>query len=134
MFWIVAIAALAANGLVAADSLLANSGQGGFLRVYTADFVEWVKTYPVWRVALQLTGAISGLIGSALLILRRREATATLSFAVILLTLGVAGDVLVLDGLKHASPNDLVWSAAVIAVSAGFAWYASRAASNAWLR
>jgi hypothetical protein len=134
VFWIVAIVALAANGLVATDSLLANAGEGGFLKIYTAEFVEWVETRPVWRVALQLTGAISGLIGSALLVFQRKEATATLSFAVILLTLGLAGDVLILDGLKHASVNDVAWSAALIAASAGFAWYAARAYSNSWLR
>lgn len=134
LFWLVALGSLAANGLIAVDSWLASSGQGELLGLYTNEFVDWVRTRPEWRIGLQLTGAISGLIGSLLLVLRRREATAILSFALILTTLALAGDVLVLGGLKYAQMTDLVSSAMLIAVSGAFAWYADRAASLSWLR
>jgi hypothetical protein len=82
--WLVGILSLVWNGAGAADYLLTVSQNVAYLAMFTAEQLEYFATFPAWAIAAWAIAVWSDVLGSVLLLLRRRYAT-------VLFEIGLAG-------------------------------------------
>ena len=72
--WVVAILALLWNSMGAFDFTMTQTNPDAYLKAYTPQQVEFVKSIPAGIVAAWGIGTLGGFLGSLLLLLRKRLA------------------------------------------------------------
>lgn len=134
VYWVVTLLALAFNLVSLYDLYGAMTDLQGHLAGYPPAFVEMVANFPEWRRILWTTTVFIGVIGAAMLVLRRRLAERALWAATALLLLAIVLDYALLDGANGYGPQGAIFNAALIAVEGLFALYARWAARHGLLR
>lgn len=88
---------------------------------------------PVWVFGATLVAGAAGLIGTILLVIRRRQADPAMLVSLIAILVWLAG-VLVSPMREILSTNDLVIVIAVVAIIWTIYWFARHSRQRGWLR
>jgi len=134
IFWVIALLALAFNLFAVYDLYGTLTDFDAHLTGYPPELVEMVRGFPQWKIVMWATTVFIGVIGAALLFLRRAMAERVLWTAAALMLVGIVIDYALFDGAKGYGPNGLAFNATIVAIEAGFALYARWAARHGLLR
>ncbi len=134
IFWVVAILALLFNLFSLYDLVMYTIDFENHLAGYPPAFVEMVANFPGWKRIMWTTTVFIGVIGAAMLVLRRSLAERALWVAAVLLLLGIVVDYAVLEGAEAYGPNGVLFNGIIVAIEAAFALYATHARRQGMLR
>ena len=125
-FWLVAVISLFWNAYGAYDYFMSKTGGDAYLRSVgmTEPQVAYFNAMPSWMTAVWAGGVWGAVLGSVLLLMRRRWALPVFvaSFAGFLMSLVYAYGLS--NGLAVNGPQVMVMQAVVAAGCAFFIWYA----------
>jgi hypothetical protein len=132
-FWAVVALALFWNGRGAYDWLMSFEGADYYRTVgMTPPQIAYQLALPAWVQSAWSIGVWTGILGTVLLIVRRRQAFPVFLLTVITALAGLAHQTLLSNGAAVLGPLAYV-SWATLAVSAFLAWYAWRMAGRGLL-
>jgi len=72
--WVVGIAALLWNAMGAVDYLMTETKNAAYMGSFTPEQLEYFYSYPAWAISTWAIAVWGGVLGSVLLLLRRRLA------------------------------------------------------------
>ena len=125
-FWLVAVISLFWNAYGAYDYFMSKTGGDVYLRSVgmTEPQVAYFNAMPSWMTAVWAVGVWGAVLGSVLLLLRRRWALPVFvaSFAAFLMSLVYAYGLS--SGLAVNGPQVIIMQAVIAAGCAFFVWYA----------
>lgn len=128
--WIVGIVAILWNLIGALDYLMTQTANEAYMSKFTPEQLDFFYGYPTWLVALWATAVWGGVLGSVLLLTRKKFAAPVfaVSFVCMLVTTiynyGFAGGADVMGG------SGVFFSAVIFVVALVLAVYSCRMAKN----
>ena len=128
--WIVGIVALLWNVVGALDYVMTETKNETYMSQYTSEQLEYFYAFPAWLVAFWAIAVWGGVLGSILLLMRKKLAAHVfvVSFFCMLVTMvysyGFAGGAGIVGG------SGLFFSAVVFVVALGLVIYARRMAGR----
>lgn len=134
LFWIISAIALAWNLLGVSFYLMQAYRTESFKAMYTEEQLEVISNMPAWATAAFGVAVFGGVLGSLLLLLRRRLANIVflLSFIGIIVQFGY--NFFVADSMKVYGPGALVMPILTIAFGLFLIIYSKKCIHKGWLR
>jgi len=133
--WGVGVLALLWNGMGAFDYLMTETRNPSYLSSFTAEQLAYFNSFPKWAIATWALGVWGGVLGSLLLLLRRRLATPAFAVSLVSAALTFFYNYVLSDGLKMmGGVGGLVFSAVILLVAAALLFYSRRLTRNGTLR
>lgn len=91
------------------------------------------EAIPTWVLAAQAVGVWVGLLGTALLVMKRKRAEPALLVSLIAVLVWFAGLLLVTRVRENMSANDLVVVIVIVALTWTIFWFARHSRQRGWL-
>ena len=92
------------------------------------------EAIPTWVLAAQAVGVWIGLLGTVLLVMKRKLAEWALLVSLIAVLIWFAGLLLVTPVRENMSANDLLVAIAIVALTWTIFWFARHSRQRQWLR
>lgn len=133
--WVVGLLSLLWNSVGAFDYLMTKTRNDSYLGSFTPEQLDYFSGFPAWAVACWALSVWGGVLGSALLLLRRRLAVAVFAVSLVAMLPMWAYNYLLTDGLRiMGGAGALAFSAVIFVVALGLWLYARRLANAGFLR
>lgn len=125
--WVVAIAALLWNAMGAFDYLMTQTRNEAYMANFTAEQIEFFYGLPVVVVAAWAIAVWGGLLGSILLLLRRKLAVWVFLCSLVAMVLTTIHNYLLSNGMEViGDPFSLVFTAIIFLIALALYLYALR--------
>lgn len=98
--WVVGILSLLWNAMGAVDFTMTQANSEAWLKGFTPEQLVYFHAFPLWAVIAWGTGTWGSLLGSVLLLLRRRKAFNCFAASLVGLVLTILYSFVLSDGLK----------------------------------
>jgi hypothetical protein len=124
--WVVGIVALLWNSMGALDYTMTQTRNAAYLKALTPTQLAYFDSLPAWAVAAWAIGVWGGLVGSVLLLLRKRLAVPVFLASLLGAVAGHTHTYILSDGLKvmGGGAGTLVFSGVIILIALGLLLYA----------
>ncbi len=133
--WLVGVLTLLWNGVGAFDYLMTKTKNASYMGAFTPEQLEYFYGFPAWVVACWALSVWGGVVGSALLLLRRRWAVPVLAVSLAAMLPTWVYNYLLTDGLRiMGGAGAATFSAAIFVVALALWLYARRLANANVLR
>ncbi len=136
--WVVGIVAVLWNALGAYDFTMTQVNGDAYLAAakFTPEQIAFIKNFPLWAVIGWGAGTWGGLVGSVLLLLRNRRATAVFAISIAGVVVTNIYTYVVSDWRKvvQATPGGLIFSAVILVIAVLLWWYARAMSRRGVLR
>lgn len=133
--WLVGVLTLLWNGVGAFDYLMTKTKNASYLGSFTPEQLAYFESFPAWAVACWALSVWGGVLGSALLLARRRVAVPVLLVSLVAMLPMWFYNYVLTDGLRlMGGAGALAFSATIFVVALGLWLYARRLAQAGVLR
>lgn len=133
--WIVGVLAVLWNCMGAFDYLMTESRNASYLSSFTAEQLTYFYGLPAWTIATWALGVWGGVLGSVLILLRRRLAVPVFAASLIGAVITFAYNYVFTDGLQvMGGAGALVFSGVILGVGVALLVYARRLSVGGVLR
>ena len=128
--WVVGVLGTLWNSVGAFDYLMTETKNEAYMGQFTPEQLEYFYGFPAWVVAFWALAVWGGVLGTLLLLARRRVAVPVLlaSFASMVVT--SIHNFLLSDGMEVMGPGALLFSAVIFLIALGL-WLYARAMARA---
>jgi hypothetical protein len=124
--WVVGGIGLPWNAMGAFDYLMTQTENESYMANFTPEQLEFFYGFPTWLVAFWAIAVWGGLVGSVLLLMKKRLAAQVFLVSWVCMIVTAIHNFLITDGAEVMGPAGMAFTA-VIFVFAGFEWLYSRA-------
>lgn len=126
--WVVGLVGVLWNGFGAFDYTMSNTLGDKWLESagMTAEQIAHFNAMPAWMTGVWAIGVWGGVLGSILILFRRRLATPVFIASLVAFTASVVYGVFVDPAPHGGGPNMMVMHAVIFAGCAFFVWYSMR--------
>ncbi|MEJ2719565.1 MAG: hypothetical protein P8181_00310 [bacterium] len=128
--WIVGVVALLWSLIGAMDYLLTQTENEAYMSQFTPEQIEFFYSFPAWLVAFWAIAVWGSVLGSVLLLMRKKLAAPVFAVSFVCMLVTVVYNYGFAGGLEFASGSDLFFSAVVFVVALGLVIYARRMAAK----
>ncbi|RPI12845.1 MAG: hypothetical protein EHM60_10655 [Lysobacterales bacterium] len=129
-FWTIGVVALLWNAIGALDYVMTQTRNETYMSGYTPEQLEYFYGFPAWVVAAWAIAVWSAVLGSVLLLMRKRLAVPVFLVGFIAMVVTTIHNFLLSDGMRiMGGPGVLVFSAMIFLVALGLYLY-SRSLAN----
>ena len=133
--WAVGVVALLWNAIGAFDYLMTQTRNEQYMSAFTPEQLEYFYGFPAWVVACWATAVWGGVLGSVLLLMRRRLAEPVFLVSLIAMVLTTIHNLVLTNGLEIMDgPGQLVFTALIFVTAIGLYLYARSLARRGILR
>ena len=133
--WIVGALALFWNSFGAFDYLMTETRNASYMSSFTPEQLAYFYAFPTWTIAAWAIGVWGGVLGSALLLLRKRAATLAFGASLIAIAITFLYNYALSDGFRiMGGTSALAFSAAIVIVAAALLLYSRSLAAKSVLR
>lgn len=133
--WLVGVISLLWNSVGAFDYLMTMTRNASYMGSFTPEQLDYFYGFPAWVVACWAASVWGGVLGSLLLLLRRRWAVGAFTISVMTMLPTWIYNYALTDGMKiMGGVGALLFSALILLVALALWWYARRLASAGVLR
>lgn len=123
--WLVGGLSLLWNAMGALDYTMTQTRNAAWMAKFTPEQLEFYYSLPAWSIAAWAIGVWGGVVGSALLLLRRRQAVAALALSFLGAVLAMVHNYLLSSGMDSmGGPAALAFSVAIVLFALGLLVYA----------
>ena len=135
-FWLVAIIAVLWNGFGGYDYYMSHTAGDAYFQGMgmTEAQIAYMHAFPAWMTAVWAIGVWGAVLGSILLLLRRRWAFHAFAISLAAIVVSLIYTYLLSNGGEVMGQNGLIMQLVVLAGGAFFAWYSRRMAARGLLR
>jgi hypothetical protein len=132
---IVGVLALLWNAVGAFDYVMTETRNSSYMSSFTADQLAYFNSFPKWAIATWALGVWGGVVGSLLLLLRRRTAVVVFAVSLFSAALTFIYNFGLSDGLKiMGGAGALIMPAVILLIGALLLLYSRRMVKNETLR
>jgi hypothetical protein len=133
--WVVGILSLLWNAMGAFDYLMTETRNEGYMSQFTAEQLEYFYGIPAWVVAFWAIAVWGAVLGSILLLLRKKLAAGVFLVSFLAMVITTIYNFGLSNGLEvMGDPFSLAFSAAIFVVALLLYIYATRLAAKGILR
>lgn len=130
-FWTIAIVSLLWNLVGAVDYLMTQTRNQAYMSQFTPEQLEFFYGLPAWTVAAWAIGVWGSVIGSILLLLRKRVAIWAFAASLVGILVTALQNFVLADGLEIMGGGiALGMSAAVFVIALALLWYSREMAKR----
>ncbi|MDT8369238.1 MAG: hypothetical protein RQ745_08510 [Longimicrobiales bacterium] len=122
--WIVGGLALLWNGFGAFDYLMTQTGNEAYLAQFSPEQLEFFTTFPYWVVSFWALAVWGAVLGSVLLLLRKRLAAPVFLVSFVSMVITSAHNFLLVNGAELMGAAGVVFSGVIFLVALGLWLYA----------
>ena len=123
--WIIGIIALLWNAMGAMDYVMTQTRNEAYMSQFTPEQLEFFYGFPGWVIAAWAIAVWGGLLGTVLLLLRKRLAVSVFLASLIAMVITVIQNYVLSNGLEVAGdPFALAFTAAIFLVAVALYFYA----------
>jgi hypothetical protein len=127
--------ALAWNAVGALDYVMTETRNSSYLSSFTPEQLAYIKTFPQWAIATWALGVWGGVLGSLLLLMRRRHAVVAFTVSLCSAAITFFYNFALSDGLRvMGGAGALLVPGMVLLVGALLLLYSHRLVKNGTLR
>ena len=128
--WLVGILGFLWSSVGAYDYLMTQTQNEGYLSSFTPEQLDFFYSFPTWVIAFWALAVWGGVLGTVLLLLRKRWAVGVLLVSLVSMVVTTIHNYFLSDGMEHmGDPFSLVFSALIFLFALGLFLYA-RAMKN----
>jgi hypothetical protein len=132
---IVGVLALLWNAIGAFDYVMTETRNSSYMSSFTADQLAYFNSFPKWAIATWALGVWGGVIGSLLLIFRRRLAVVVFTVSLLSVALTFIYNFVLSDGLRiMGGTGALLMPRVILLIGALLLLYSRRMVKNEALR
>lgn len=133
--WLVGAVALLWNSFGAFDYLMTQTRNEAYMGKFTPEQLEYFYGFPAWVVAFWAIAVWGAVLGSILLLLRRRLAVPVFAASLAAMVVTTVYNFVLSDGLAHmGGAGPLIFSIVIFLVAVGLLVYARAMAGRGVLR
>lgn len=133
--WVVGVLSLLWNSVGAVDYLMTQTRNAAYLGSFTPEQMAYFQGFPAWAIACWALSVWGGVLGSALLLARRRFAVPVFLVSLVAMLPMWLYNYVFSDGLRlMGGAGALAFSALIFVVALALWWYARRLAGAGRLR
>jgi hypothetical protein len=121
--WVVGIVALLWNGMGALDYVMTQTRNAAYMQQFTPEQLEYFYSFPAWVVALWAIAVWGGVLGSVLLLLRRRLAEHVFLVSFVAMVITTIHNFVLTDGMAKMGGGAAAFSAVIFGVALGLYLY-----------
>ena len=133
--WIIGVVALLWNAVGAYDYLMTQTRNEAYMSQFTPEQLDYFYGFPAWVVATWAIAVWGGVLGSILLLLRRRLAVPVFAVSLAAMVITTIYNYALSGGHQvMGGPGPLLFSIAIFLVSVGLLFYARAMAARGVLR
>ncbi len=135
-FWIVAIIAVLWNGFGGYDYYMSHTAGDAYFQAMgmTEAQIAYMHTYPAWMTAVWAVGVWGSVLGSILLLLRKRWASEAFAVSLAAIIVSIVYTYLLSNGAEVMGQSGMIMQGVITVGCAFFAWYSRRMAAQGVLR
>ena len=122
--WVVGIAGLLWNAFGAFDYLMTQTENEAYMGQFTPEQLEYFYGLPTWVVAFWAVAVWGGVLGTVLLLLRKRLAAPILLVSLLAMVVTSIHNFLLSEGLEVMGMVGVIFSAVIFVVALGLWLYA----------
>jgi len=124
--WIVGVLTLLWNGMGALDYVMTQTRNEAYLKAFTPEQLAYFFGFPAWVVAAWALAVWGGVVGSLLLLLRKRLAVPVLLVSFLSMVVTTIHNFVLSDGYRvmGAEPTSLIFPAVIFVVALALYLYA----------
>lgn len=123
--WVIGIIALLWNAMGAVDYIMTQTKNEAYMGQFTAEQLDFFYGLPAWVVACWAIAVWGGLLGTVLLLLRRRLAVSVFLASFVTLVITMFHNYVLSNGLEvMGGPGQVAFSFAIVLVALGLLFYA----------
>jgi hypothetical protein len=133
--WLVGALALLWNGIGAFDYVMTETRNASYMSSFTPEQLAYFYGFPAWVVAAWALSVWGGVLGSVLMLLRRRQAVPVFGVSLATMVATFVYNYVLTDGLAVMGEGGaLAFSALIVAIGFALLLYARRLARIGVLR
>jgi len=133
-FWVVAILALLWNAFGCLDYVMTETNNEAWLGSFTPEQRAYFRSFPAWAVAGWALGVWSGLLGSILLLARKRLAIPLFILSLVGMAVGFIYQLAISDGIRIMGPASVIAPIVIVILGIALLVYARKMAARGVLR
>lgn len=122
--WLIGIVALLWNSVGALDYVMTQTRNASYMANFTPGQLEYFYGFPSWVVGAWAVAVWGAVLGSVLLLLRRRLAEPVFLVSLVAMVITTIHNFLLSDGLRIMGSGAAVFSAVIFVVAVGLYLYA----------
>lgn len=127
--WLVGVLALLWNSVGAFDYLMTQTRNASYMSAFTPEQLDYFYGFPAWVVATWALSVWGGVLGSILLLLRKRWAVPVFGVSLATMVLTTIYNFVLTDGLEiMGGGGGLIFSAVIFVIAVGLFIYSRRLA------
>lgn len=131
--WLIGILGVLWNAVGAFDYLMTQTQNESYMSQFTAEQLEYFYGFPAWVVAFWALAVWGGVLGTLLLLLRKRLAVPVLLVSFVAMIITSVHNFLLSDGMEIMGGTGVAFSAVIFLVALGLWLYARTMAKKAIL-
>lgn len=131
--WMIGILGVLWNAVGAFDYLMTQTQNESYMSQFTPEQLEYFYGFPAWVVAFWALAVWGGVLGTLLLLLRKRLAVPVLLVSFVSMIITAIHNFLLSDGMAAMGGTGAAFSAVIFAAALGLWLYARAMAKNAIL-
>ncbi|MGE5318592.1 MAG: hypothetical protein ACM3KD_00290 [Hyphomicrobiaceae bacterium] len=133
--WVVGVLALLWNAAGAFDYFMTETRNASYMNSFTAGQLAYFDSIPKWAIATWALGVWGGVLGSVLLLFRRRLAVAVFAVSLVSAALTFLYNYVLSNGLEVMGGGiALLFAGVILLIAALLLWYARYMAKSGALR
>jgi hypothetical protein len=122
--WTIGIAALLWNAVGALDYVMTQTKNASYMGQFTAEQLEYFYGFPAWCVACWAIAVWGGVLGSVLLLLRKRLAVPVFLVSLVAMVLTTVYNFGLSDGVRIMGSGAAAFSAVIFVIAVALYLYA----------
>ncbi len=133
--WVVGVLALLWNSMGAFDYLMTETRNSSYMSSFTAEQLAYFDSIPKWAIATWALGVWGGVLGSILLLLRKRFAVTVFAVSLVSAALTFLYNYVLSNGLEvMGGAGALLFAGVILLIAALLLLYSRYLAKNETLR
>lgn len=126
-YWTIAVVSLLWNAMGAVDYTMTQTRNAAYLSQMTPEMMEYINNFPAWAEAFWAFGVWGSVLGSILLLLRKKLAVSAFALSL----LGLLGTTIYQYGMSAMpaamrTPGAMAFSATIWIIALFLFWYARK--------
>lgn len=123
--WVVGILTLLWNAVGAFDYVMTQTKNGSYMQGFTPEQLDYFYGFPAWVVACWAIAVWGGVLGSLLLLLRKRLAVPVFAVSFVAMAVTTLHNFVLTDGMRiMGGVGVAVFSGAIFLIALGLVFYA----------
>jgi hypothetical protein len=122
--WVIGIAGLLWNAIGALDYVMTQTKNASYMGQFTAEQLEYFYGFPAWSVACWAIAVWGGVLGSGLLLMRKRLAEPVFLVSLVAMVLTTIYNFVLSDGVRIMGSGAVAFSAVIFVIAVALYLYA----------